>query len=250
MLAAGALASGAVRAQSLYVIPTESRAPLIATPQPLRVILHARDPLRLAGVLGAEPPASGTDAINIVLNHYAGIRGVPERSWLDSSFVLNYRDSGVEALSRAFEKALGRKPSGDEATRVALVKFVAASMKSESNRGFDIAPEVASRLEGDCSEYAVLTAALARAAGIPARVALGLALVAGPQRYGAYGHAWAELKINGNWVVADAALSNVKWPIWYVPFGVLQNEGMGYALDVASLTPVWVQRVEVLGTLQ
>jgi len=36
-------------------------------------------------------------------------------------------------------------------------------------------------------------------------------------------------------------------PVRYLPFGVLENEGMGFELDVARLTPVWVQRIEVLG---
>jgi len=250
ILAAWALAPGAACAQSLYVIPTDSHAPVLASVQPLRVVLHARDPDRLAKRLGAGPPAAGTDSIGVVLDSTTSLRGLPDRSWLDATFVLDFHDSGVAKLSAAFEQSLGRKPAADEATRAALVEFVAASLKPSSSRSFDIASEIAVRREGDCTEFAVLTATLARAAGIPARVALGVALVAEAQRFGAYGHAWAELQIGGKWVVADAALAKTKRPVWYLPIGVLQDEGMGYALDVAGLTPVWVQRIEVLGAVQ
>ncbi len=52
---------------------------------------------------------------------------------------------------------------------------------------------------GDCNEHAVLLAALARAAGIPARVEAGLVYLQGKFYY----HAWNLLFI-GRWVTADA----------------------------------------------
>ena len=48
-------------------------------------------------------------------------------------------------------------------------------------------------------------------------------------------------------MVADAALASLDKPVRYLPFGVLENEGMGYTVDIARLTSVWVQSVEVLG---
>lgn len=58
-------------------------------------------------------------------------------------------------------------------------------------------------LTGDCSEAAVLTAALLRAKGVPARVALGFASLG---RGVFIGHAWSEAWIDGGWVGVDAAL--------------------------------------------
>ena len=246
-LAGAAVVPGAAPAQSLYVIPTEASAAVVESQQPLRVVLHARDPERLAGILGVQGPAAGTDALPYVLDRYPAIQGLTDHTWLDATFVLDYRDEKVMQLTAAFREGLGRKPAANEATRAALVGFVAATVRGSQDQGFDIASEVATRRQGDCTEYAVLTAALARSIGIPARVVLGLALVAEPQRYGAYGHAWAEFRIGDTWVVADSALSGLKRPLWYLPFGVLENEGMGYTMDVARLTPVWVQRVDVLG---
>ena len=246
-LASWGLAPSDSSAQSLYVVPTESPATPLSETQPLRVLLHSRNPDELAKVLGVQAPAAGTDTLAFVLDGYTAMHGIPERSWLDSTFVLDFRDSRVAQLSAEFERRLGRKPAADAETRTALVEFVAAKVKPSLDREFDIASEVATRREGDCTEHAVLTAALARAAGIPARVVLGLALIHDLRRYGSYGHAWAELKIDGQWVVADAVLLKQSYPVRYLPFGVLENEGMGFMLDVARLTPVWVQRVEVLG---
>ena len=52
---------------------------------------------------------------------------------------------------------------------------------------------------GDCNEYAVLFAALARAAGIPAQIEAGLVY----QRGRFYYHAWNRVHIHG-WVTVDA----------------------------------------------
>lgn len=54
---------------------------------------------------------------------------------------------------------------------------------------------------GDCNEHAVLLAALARAAGIPAQVEAGLVYQNGQFYY----HAWNVLFL-GSWVTADAAM--------------------------------------------
>lgn len=57
--------------------------------------------------------------------------------------------------------------------------------------------------KGDCSEAAVLVAALLRASGIPSRVVLGYATLG---RGVWMGHAWAEARIGGSWIGVDAAL--------------------------------------------
>ena len=66
------------------------------------------------------------------------------------------------------------------------------------------AAEVAEFREGDCTEHAVLLAALARARGIPARVAIGLVYQAPTQSF-AY-HMWNELWIGDRWLPLDATL--------------------------------------------
>jgi len=63
-------------------------------------------------------------------------------------------------------------------------------------------PDALSTLEnrmGDCNEHAMLFAAMARSAGIPARVEAGLVYMKGRFYY----HAW-NLLFLGRWVTADA----------------------------------------------
>jgi transglutaminase-like putative cysteine protease len=66
------------------------------------------------------------------------------------------------------------------------------------------AAEVAVSREGDCTEHSVLLAALCRARGIPARVAVGLVYYP-PQSAFAY-HMWNEVWIQDRWVPLDATL--------------------------------------------
>jgi hypothetical protein len=119
-------------------------------------------------------------------------------------------------------------------------------MAGKHGHGFDIASRVARDREGDCTEYTVLLTALARSLDIPARIVMGLVVVREDAQFQAYGHAWAEFRIGDRWQVADAALSNLSTPFYYLPFGVLADEGPGFTFAIAHLTPVWVQRVIVL----
>jgi len=73
--------------------------------------------------------------------------------------------------------------------------------------GYASAVEVASSRQGDCTEHAVLAAALCRAVGIPAQVVTGLAYVDGWRNVenGFGGHAWTQAYVGDKWVGIDAA---------------------------------------------
>ena len=47
-------------------------------------------------------------------------------------------------------------------------------MESQNHESLATADHVAKTLEGDCTEYAMLTAAMCRAEGVPSRTAMGL----------------------------------------------------------------------------
>ncbi len=209
--------------------------------------MHVRDPAALAKVLGVVPAHTEAGVVEYVMSGYPAVQGIAANDWLKPTFVIDYREPSVVKLSADFAKTLADAPAPGNPPLNRLVMFVADTVHESHNRGFDIASEVAVHREGDCKQYSVLTVALARAAGIPARMAVGLVLLRGGTTYRAFGHAWAEVQIDGQWVVADAALAKADYAVRYLPFGVLENEGMGYGLDLARLTPVWVQRVEVLG---
>jgi hypothetical protein len=76
------------------------------------------------------------------------------------------------------------------------------------NVGYASALEVAKKPEGDCTEHAVLLAALGRALGIPTRVVDGLVYTnhyAGADHV-FVPHAWAQAYVDGHWQSFDAAL--------------------------------------------
>jgi len=73
--------------------------------------------------------------------------------------------------------------------------------------------ETLTKLVGDCNEHAVLLAAMARAAGIPAEVEAGLVY----QRGRFYYHAWNALYLGG-WVTADAVLGQMPADVTHIRF--------------------------------
>src|SRR3989442_1538119 len=93
--------------------------------------------------------------------------------------------------------------SGRDATAAAraLVAWVNEHLEQAPSVTIPSAREVLAARRGDCNEHAVLLAALARAAGIPARVVGGAMYLDGAFYY----HAWTELWL-GTWVSADAVL--------------------------------------------
>lgn len=74
--------------------------------------------------------------------------------------------------------------------------------------GFANAGQVAQNLAGDCTEHSVLTAAMCRAAGVPARVAIGLVYA---EHLGGFGfHMWNEVYVNRRWVAIDSAFDQTE----------------------------------------
>jgi transglutaminase-like putative cysteine protease len=66
---------------------------------------------------------------------------------------------------------------------------------------------------GDCNEHAVLLAALARAAAVPARIEAGLVYLNGRFYY----HAWNLLYV-GKWITADATFGQMPADVTHIRF--------------------------------
>lgn len=90
---------------------------------------------------------------------------------------------------------------------------------------------------GDCNEHAVLTAALARAAGLPAQVEVGLVYQEGRFYY----HAWNRVFV-GRWVTADAVFNQVPADVTHIRLsnGVDGLDMLKYlgVLEVTVLDPL------------
>jgi transglutaminase-like putative cysteine protease len=80
-----------------------------------------------------------------------------------------------------------------------IARWVEQEMTANYDVGFATASEIMKNREGDCSEHTVIMVALCRAAGIPARAAVGLMYADGIFAY----HMWPEVYV-GQWVNLDA----------------------------------------------
>ncbi len=137
---------------------------------------------------------------------------VPGEEHLAASTMLNHEDEAVRALvAGALPGDDASLPPMEKALR--LRRFVHDHMDQKTLAvGFATASEVARTREGDCSEHAVLLAALLRGAGIPSRTASGLLYVDEfiGERDVLGGHMWTQAWIDagdgGRWVDLDATL--------------------------------------------
>lgn len=97
----------------------------------------------------------------------------------------------------------------DDAVKAALQieNFVMGYItKKDLSVGYASAAEVARSRQGDCTEHALLTAAICRAAGIPARVACGVvyADTLGEKKNVFGAHMWTEVYLGDKWFPIDA----------------------------------------------
>lgn len=232
--------------EALYVVPTESRVARPVAPGTQLVLeLHSTDAPALSKVLGVPGPARSGEPLRYRLGDYPSLPSTDGIQWLGSTFVIDYSEPAVSALYQEFQRE-----RHDQPIHKRLIEFVANRVRNEDGKGFEFASEVATDLAGDCTEHSVLLAALARRAGIPARVVLGIAVIEEEDGFGAFGHAWVEMMVDGAWTQADAALHtepDEPNPLrGYVRHGVLSNEGPGFAMAMAPLFQVWLQRVVVV----
>jgi hypothetical protein len=117
-----------------------------------------------------------------------------------------YLQSEHKTVVDLARRAIGDTKDVAEAAR-RIEGFVSEYVENRNfSVGYASAAEVATSRQGDCTEFAVLTAAMCRAVGIPARVVVGVAYVeefAGRQGFG--GHAWAQAYVGDQWIGLDAA---------------------------------------------
>ena len=108
-------------------------------------------------------------------------------------------------IEAAAWQALGEIPDRKAAAK-ALVQWVFDAVEKRPLLSLPNGLEVLRRREGDCNEHTALFVTMARAAGIPARIAAGLVYseeVSGDPAF--YYHAWPEVHLGGAtpWVPVD-----------------------------------------------
>lgn len=169
------------------------------------------------------------DGVEVTMTNEVAFSRAALNKDLQASFVVDFDDSNSQLLLKEFQESVESLQSLEE-----IEKFAASYISNPTSiHGFNIASQVAQKRSGDCTEYAVIVAALARANGLPARIMLGTAIVEGEASVTAYGHAWTLIYKNDQWHRVDAALYGGKFKqVFYLPSGYLKNEGPGYNMSL------------------
>lgn len=121
----------------------------------------------------------------------------------------DYIQSSDEKIIDLAKNAVG--DATDAATAASRIEaFVDGYIKKKDlSVGYASAAEVARNRQGDCSEHAVLTAAMCRAVGIPARIVCGVvyadSFLSKQSIFG--GHMWTEAYLGDSWYGLDATRS-------------------------------------------
>lgn len=107
-------------------------------------------------------------------------------------------------------KELARRAVADETDpwrkALKIERWVKANMAPDNAAPFVPAGQVARSLRGDCRLYALLTAALCRAEGVPSRTAVGLIYIEKARRPQLGFHMWTEVLVDGRWLGVDSTL--------------------------------------------
>jgi transglutaminase-like putative cysteine protease len=159
------------------------------------------------------------------------------RPFLTPSLYINCDDPAVIAMAK--EAADGEQDAYALVDK--LRRYVTREITQKGlDVGFASASEVCRDRKGDCSEHAVLLAALARARGIPARVVTGLVYV--PTFSGhddVFGfHMWTQVYVAGQWVDIDAAQRETDCNPTHIALAVLSNKESSMSEAAFALLPV------------
>ena len=128
-------------------------------------------------------------------------------------------------------RALARQiVAGESDARRAALRikdWVYREIAKEPTVSIPNALEVLRTKKGDCNEHTVLFNALARAAGIPARTAVGVVYLRGAFYY----HAWSEVWL-GEWVTLDSVLNQFPADVTHIKF--VEGE-IDHQIDILQL---------------
>ena len=179
--------------------------------------------------------------------HVAGGRGKPAAlapkapgdEATESSYFIASADARVRAHAR---NAVGTE-ADPWRKALRIERWVHDHMTATNDEALATADHVAKTLQGDCTEYAMLTAAMCRAEGVPSRTAVGL-IYANVRKEPAFAfHMWTEVWIAGEWLPIDATLGNGQVGATHLK---ICDQTWHEARDMKPLFPV----VRVLGRIR
>ena len=204
--ATAAAVPGDIQVDMLHTAAIQPRGPRIddgTSVERLRIRLEGA-PLDAAQLSGVGQTVTG-DEIEIRDRQTLAPAPVPGdlAQWLAPEAFIE--SDAPEIVAEAKQAVADAKTPKQKAER--LTRYVSALLEKKPTVSLPSALEVLRTRVGDCNEHTVLYVAMARAAGVPARIAVGLVHLHGAFYY----HAWPEVFLEGPpgrgfWTAADPTL--------------------------------------------
>lgn len=134
--------------------------------------------------------------------------------YMAASALVNADDTRIQDVTRTATRGI----NDPWEKVVAINNWVSRNLRRKNFEvAFAPASTVVRTLSGDCTEHSVLLAAMCRAAGIPARTAVGLVYV---DSLGGFGfHMWNEVYVNRRWVAVDATFRQSEVDATHIKLG-------------------------------
>jgi hypothetical protein len=186
------------RLTAVFRVPQSAAAPAGVESDAFQQVQPEKDGWRVT-IRRAHPAASAAYALPYAGDEHA--RLLEPSIWLETK--------APEVVKMAQEAVGGEKDALKAARRIEAYVHAVISDKG-LGVGFASAAETAVQKTGDCTEHAVLAAALARAVGMPSRVVAGLVYAEKlpASEAGGFGfHMWTEVFV-GEWLPIDAAMGS------------------------------------------
>jgi len=207
------------------------------------------DPLELPSTGAQQATRRSPDALEVVVDvsraSPATEAELADARFRDANLTI---DSGDESVRAFAAKTLA--PLRDATPRERAEALRRAVHRHVNRKGmstaFATASETIRSREGDCTEHAVLLAALLRAEGIPSRVVTGLVYCtefAGERNVFGW-HMWTQALLDGRWVDFDATLDGRE------PFHAAHIATGTSAHEHGPLDSEWAALVALIGNLR
>lgn len=158
------------------------------------------------------------------------------RESLEPEPLIQSGDERIQAQARRVARWRIRGRNDPRMAALRLNEWVYENLRKEISFSIPSATQILETRQGDCNEHTVLYVALARALGLPARIAVGLVYLEGSFFY----HAWPEVWL-GEWVAVDPTLGHLPAGAAHLRF---ITGGLAQQVEVARL--IGSLRIEVI----
>jgi hypothetical protein len=145
------------------------------------------------------------------------------------------------------KRAVGETKDAAEAVK-RIESFVSKYIENRSlSVGYASAAEVATSKVGDCTEFAVLTASMCRAIGIPVRIVFGLVYVKafGGRENVFGGHAWVEAYVGDKWIGLDATRTPKGFDAGHIALAIGNGEPADFLNLAATLGQFKIDKLTI-----